>query len=109
MPSKPITSRKEVFDIQRSAVVTWHKAGKSCFQIVLLEALPHSTVRSIIKCYQLCPDNPISSKKRSEQPKKTSQRDEWKLCWKAELYNKMGLQELSTPSKSGHMLSRFTT
>src|SRR5579862_3294012 len=104
MPFKLKTSRKEV-SIKRSAVITWHKAGKSCSQIAPLEALHRNTVASIIRPSQLRPGNPIYNKKRSARPRKISKRDERMLCRKAEADNEVGLQAVSTPSKFGHTLT----
>jgi hypothetical protein len=63
MPSKPKTERREVPETKRAAVITWHKVGKSYSQISILEALPHSTVSSIIRHAQLRPHNPTATQK----------------------------------------------
>src|ERR1700758_921432 len=76
MPSKPKTARREISETQRAAVVTWHKSGKSYSQISILEALPRSTVSSIVRHAQLRPDNPVATKKRPGRPRKTNPRDE---------------------------------
>ena len=109
MLSRPKSSRREVSDIQRSAVVTWHKAEKSSRQIAALEDLPRSTILSIIHRSRLHPEDLIHTKKRSGRPSKVSERDIRQLRHTAEADNDLCLAELSTPSKSGHNLYRNTT
>ena len=109
MPSKPKTGRKEVPETKRAAVITWHKAGKSYSQISILEALPQSTVSSIVRRAKLYPQNPTANKKQAGRPRKTSARNERNLCRIAETDNETNLITLLTPSKSRYQLHHQTT
>jgi hypothetical protein len=72
MPSKPKTGRREISEIKRAAILTWYKAGKSYSQISILEALPRSTVSTIVRRVQLHPQYPTANGKRAGRSRKTN-------------------------------------
>ena len=82
MPSLPKTLRRETTKEQRSAVWTWHLAGKTYSQIARLEDLLKPTIAGIIqRAKQASNESRFSNKKQTGAPKKiTSQAEQRLLC-----------------------------
>ncbi len=104
----PKPSRKETTPAQRSAVWTRHLEGRSVPEIVGLEHLPRSTVRSILARALECGPASFQNKPRPGRPKKTTPRDDRALLRAANRDTKATLYALATPSKSTKHLGRNT-
>lgn len=105
------TFKKELNETERSSIWGMHVAGWSGRRIARHKNLPNSTVADTIRRIEQNIhnglENVFQSQPRSGRPKKLCSRDVRHLIRCAIQDRKATLQTLSTPSKSGHAISRF--
>ena len=103
---KPKTSRRETSPTCRADVIGYWRTGYSIPQIVELEYLPRSTIRSIIDRFEERGRASYYNKPRPGPKLKTTDRDNRALLRAANEDTRATLHALAIPSKSTKQLGR---
>lgn len=109
MPSKPNTSRHEHSERTIAVILALHAKGYSAREISVENDVPKSTINAIIRRATTSLDGWYHRKIRSGRPPKLDERARRRLIRFVDRYPKETLASLSTPSKSGTLLSTTTT